>query len=485
MTPLNSLITFFLCSTACIAASRPNVIVILADDMGYGDVQALNPASKIPTPALDSLARDGATFLDAHTPSSVCTPTRYGLLTGRYCWRSRLKRGVLNGYGEPLMLPDRLNLGGFLKQHGYSTGIIGKWHLGLGFRKDGGKFDFTKPLTDGPHTRGFDESFIIPASLDFPPYVYIRNGTITKFPSLPQESIGFPRYLRNGERAPDLNPEDCLDDLLHEARAFVRRRAGDVQPFFLYFPLTAPHKPVWPHPRFVGKSGLGPYGDFVMQVDTLVGGLLETIDAAGIRENTLVIYTSDNGSFMRRTDDPEGADHLMDATQQQYYSGNHTANGPWRGTKADIWEAGHRVPFFVRWPARVQAGIRIQPTVCLTDIFMTIADVIGAERPMNVATDSYSFLPLLTGALRQPARPPVIHHSAAGMFAIRQGDWKLVLGDGSGGRQQPKGKPFQKPYHLSNLRRNPGESRNFVDAEPSIARELETVFEEIHQNERQ
>lgn len=482
---LTCLLGALLCASLASAESPPNVIVILADDMGFGDVQALNPASKIPTPALDSLARDGATFLDAHTPSSVCTPTRYGLLTGRYCWRTRLKKGVLNGYGAPLMAPDRMNLGGFLKQHGYATGIVGKWHLGLGFHKNGERFDFSKPLTDGPHSRGFDESFIIPASLDFPPYVYIRNGVITRFPSLTQEALGFPRYLRQGERSPDLNPENCLDDLLQEARGFVTRRAKEDPPFFLYFPLTAPHKPVWPHPRFVGRSGLGPYGDFVLQVDAIVGGLLEAVDAAGIRENTLVFYTSDNGSFMRRTDDPAGGDHLKDPGEQQYFSGNHTANGPWRGTKADIWDAGHHVPFFVRWPARVKAGLKIKNPVCLTDIFMTVADAIGAARPQHVATDSYSFLPLLNGTPNRFARPPVIHHSSGGMFAIRQGDWKLVLGNGSGGRENPKGKPFARPYHLSNLSRDPGERQNFIDREASLARELESAFEEIHQHERQ
>ncbi len=467
------------------AADHPNVVLILADDMGFGDVRALNPKSKIPTPGLDKLSREGATFLDAHTPSAVCTPTRYGLLTGRYCWRSRLKRGVLNGYGTPLMTPDRMNIAGFLKQHGYHTAMVGKWHLGLGFQKNAaGRFDFTKPVADGPHTRGFDYSFIIPASLDFPPYGYIRNGSFTQTPTLTQEARGFPAYLRKGERSPDLDPADCLDDLLRESIACVKERATKKQPFFLYFALTAPHKPVWPHARFVGKTKLGPYGDFVHQVDYTIGELIANLDKLGMRENTIVICTSDNGSFMYRENDSTQPDHLKDESVQKYHPSNHTANGPWRGTKADIWEAGHHVPFFVRWPARVKAGLRIIQPICLTDVFMTLADAIGENRPTGVATDSYSFLPLLDGKPEEYSRPPVIHHSSGGMFALRQGDWKLVLGNGSGGREKPKGKPFENPYHLFNLKRDRGEENNLIDGESSLARELESAFREIHDYER-
>lgn len=480
-------------------ADRPNVIVILADDMGYGDVRALNPKSKIPTPALDKLAREGASFTDAHTPSSVCTPTRYGLLAGRYCWRTRLKKGVLNGYSPPLIAPDRLLLSGLLKQNGYYTGIVGKWHLGLGFQKkrsdtpvpngrpvrhrDGSRFDFTKPLTDGPHSRGFDFSFIVPASLDFPPYVYIRNGKLTQLPSVAQEAIGFPAYLRKGERSPDLRPEDCLDDLLREAVSFVKRRADSKQPFFLYFPLTAPHKPVLPHKRFAGTTQAGPYGDFVKQVDYTVGELIRQVDLLGLKEKTLIVYTSDNGSFMYRLNERSEPDHVKDHSVQKFHPENHRANGPWRGTKADIWEAGHHVPFFVRWPGRVQAGLEIAQTVCLTDIYMTIADAISAGRPAGMALDSYSFLPLLDGAPMSYRRPPVIHHSSGGMFAIRQGDYKLVLGNGSGGREEPRGKPFQKPYHLFNMKNDPGETNNLIEAESTRADELEKAFQKIYDHE--
>lgn len=477
------LLTVATASTAIHADDRPNIIVILADDMGSGDVQALNPASTIPTPNLNRLAAEGMTFTDAHTPSSVCTPTRYGLLTGRYCWRTRLKSGVLNGYGEPLIEADRTTLAEFLKQQGYATGIVGKWHLGLGFAKDQDQFDFSKPVSDGPQTHGFDFSQIIPASLDFPPYLFIRNGKITEFPEITQAAQKFPAFLRKGERSPDFIMENVLDDLLQQSQQFISTRARSKQPFFLYFPLTAPHKPVLPHPRFRGSTALGPYGDFVHQVDDLVGGVLQTVDAAGIAEKTIIIYTSDNGSFMYRYDSDK-TDHVADETIQGYLATHHTANGPYRGTKADIWEAGHRVPFFVRWPARIKANSKCTETVCLTDLFATAAEISGGTLDSNTAPDSFSLLPLLTGNTWTTPRAPVIHHSVAGMFSIRSGDWKLVLGNGSGGREDPKGKPFQKPYQLYNLAQDVGETNDVIDAHPQIAQKLEQQFESIRESGR-
>jgi len=465
--------------------ARPNIVVILADDMGYGDVQALNPDSKIPTPNLDRLVSEGMTFTDAHTPSAVCTPTRYGLVTGRYCWRTRLKRGVLNGYGEPLIARDRVTVADFLKDQGYATGIVGKWHLGLGFAKKGdGSFDFSQPIDDGPHTHGFQFSHVIPASLDFPPYLFIRDGKPTEFPSLTQPAQKFPAFLRKGERSPDFVMEDVLDDLVAEATGFITRQAKQEQPFFLYFPLTAPHKPVLPHPRFRGTTDLGPYGDFVAQVDATVGGVLKAIDDAEIADDTLVIYTSDNGSFMYRYDN-DRKDHVDDETVQGYRAEHHRANGPFRGTKADIWEAGHHVPFFVRWPGHVQAGSKNDTTICLTDVFMTLADIINADDdvPADAAPDSHSFAALLAGQTPEQTRPPVIHHSVAGMFAIRDGKWKLVLGNGSGGRQQPKGKAFEKPYALFDMEADIAEQTNVIDRHPEVARRLEAACEELIENE--
>ncbi len=478
-----SVVFFFLATVA--SAKLPNIVVILADDMGYGDVGFLNPESTIPTPNLDALAKQGMAFLDAHTPSSVCTPTRYGLLTGRYSWRTRLKRGVLNGYGEPLLASDRETIGTFLGASGYQTAIVGKWHLGLGFAKSkSGEFDFNKPVSDGPHTHGFKESFIIPASLDFPPYVYIRNGEITAHPLVEQPALKFPRFMRKGERGPDLDPVEVLDDLVEQAADFIEKASNKSDPFLLYVPLTAPHKPVWPAERFQGKTNIGPYGDFIVHVDAAVGGVLSAIEKASITQDTLVLFTSDNGSYMYRLDGISDKDHTDDSSVQAYRSLNHTANYVYRGTKADIWEAGQRVPFVVRWPAQIKADSVQNTTVCLTDVFATLAEIAGRDLPMNVAEDSFSLLPLFRGGVWEKQRAPVIHHSSGGMFAIRDGRWKLIAGNGSGGREKPSGEPFGKPYQLFDLETDPSEKHNVYDSQPIVATRLEQELERIRSRGR-
>lgn len=464
--------------------AAPNIVVILADDMGYGDLQVLNPSSRIDTPHLNSLAAAGMKFTDAHTPSAVCTPTRYGLLTGRYCWRSRLKRGVLNGYSEPLIELDRPTIASVLAAKGYATGIVGKWHLGLGWTHmpDGKTIDFAGPVGHGPRELGFAESLVIPASLDFPPYVYIQDGKVTEQRTVAQAKQPFPEFLRAGPRARDLVMQDVLDHLAAQAGEFIRRRAEAETPFFLYVPLTAPHKPVLPHPRFRGKSKLGPYGDFIMQVDWTVGQIVKAIDDAGVRDNTLVVFTSDNGSFMYRLDGKDEADHVSDRTIQAYRADHHRSNDVFRGTKADIWEAGHRVPFLVRWPQRVQSDTTCTTTICLTDLLATIAQITTATIPPGAARDSHSFLDALDGKPYHRAEP-VIHHSAGGMFAIREGHWKLILGNGSGGRQAPKGQPFAKPFGLFNLANDLGENSNVIAEAAAVAKELEQAFAPIHANE--
>lgn len=474
------LVSSLLLAASLAAQSKPNIVFILADDMGYGDVQALNPSSKIPTPNLNRLASEGMTFLDAHTGSAVCTPTRYGLLTGRYSWRGKLKSGVLDGYGHPLIEQGRETIGSFLKKHGYYTGVVGKWHLGLGFvRKANDKdIDFTQPVSDGPHTRGFDFSFVIPASLDFPPYVFIRNGQITRNVTH-QSRVDFPGFLRAGPIGRDLNPENTLDDLAEEAIAYIHERAGRDQPFLLYFPLTAPHKPTLPHRRFRGATSLGLYGDFVVQVDDTVGRVLDALDAAGVADDTLLVYSSDNGSYMYRLN--AGApDHVTDPTIQSYAENHHTSNGAFRGTKADAFEAGHHVPFFARWPGRVRAGSKTDETICLTDFFATAADVIGASLPADAAEDSFSLLPLLTGNGAWK-RAPVIHHSANGTFAIRDGKWKLIASAGSGGREKPVGKPFEGRFQLYDLSEDIAESKNRIDQVPDVAQRLEAELTRLRE----
>ena len=291
-----------------------------------------------------------------------------------------------------------------------------------------------------------------------------------------QPAVKFPGFLRRGPRGRDLVMADCLDHLKQQAIAFLEQRAREPEtPFFLYFPLTAPHKPVLPHPRFRGRTTLGPYGDFIVQVDDTVGAILDAIDRNKLAGNTLVIYTSDNGSYMQRGDQDDARDHVDDETIQAFRADRHRSNLHLRGTKADIWEAGHRVPFFARWPGHIAPDSRNQTTICLTDLFATFAETIGKPLPENAAPDSYSFLGQLNGSDKPHRRPPVIHHSAAGMFAIRDGRWKLVLGNGSGGRQAPRGRPFIKPYFLSDLEADPSETNNLASKHPDIAVRLEAA----------
>ena len=467
------------------AARAPNIVIVLADDLGYGDVGYLNSQSQIPTPNLDTLAGQGMAFLDAHSPSAICTPTRYGLLTGRYAWRTRLTRGVLDGYAGPLIAPNRETLGSFLGATGYRTAVIGKWHLGLGFAKNAlGEFDFEEPIDDGPHTHGFHESYIIPGSLDFPPYVYIRDGEITGFPLGQQSGMEFPRYMRAGELASDFDPADVLDELIRQATGFIQRQASDGSPFLLYLPLTAPHKPVWPAQRFEGTTELGPYGDFIVQVDAAVGDVMSALDRAGVDDNTLLIVTSDNGSFMSRLDGLDDRDHTDDSTIQAYRAGNHTANHVYRGTKADIWEGGHRVPFFARWPGQIEPGSTREEVISLTDVFATVAEIVGKELPNNAAEDSFSLLPLLRGNPWARPRAAVTHHSIQGMFAIRDGRWKLVAGNGSGGREDPIGQPFERPYQLFDIASDPSEQSNVYDQHPAVAQRLERELERIRSWDR-
>jgi arylsulfatase A len=465
------------------AGDPPNLVFILADDMGYGDVQAYNPQSKIPTPNLNRLANEGMRFTDAHTPSAVCTPTRYGLLTGRYCWRSRLKRGVLNGYSDHLIQEDRLTLPRFLKGHGYHTGVVGKWHLGLDFHRltNHEDIDYTQPVQWGPNDFGFEYSYIIPASLDFPPYVYLENQQVTGLPDKRQPKQPFPAFLREGPIGSDFDMENCLDQLTSKAMSFLAKCSKSKNPFFLYMPLTAPHKPVLPHFRFQGRTTLGPYGDFIVQCDAIVGLILETLDQLDLRSNTMVVFTSDNGSFMRRINESSAEDHVDDEGVQAFRADRHTSNGPLRGTKADVWEAGHRVPFLVRFPGELKAGSECDQTICLTDYYATVAQLIDREIPPAAGEDSISFLPLLSAPEKNHRRPPVIHHSGGGMFAIRDGKWKLVLGSGSGGREQPKGKVFEKPFALFDLKADLSEKVNLIESYPEVAELLEGQFWRIHE----
>ena len=451
-------------------AKRPNIVYILADDLGWGDLQCYNRESKIRTPYADRLASQGMRFTDMHSPSAVCTPTRYGILTGRYCWRTRLKNGVLWGYDKNLIEQGRLTVPALLKSTGYATAGVGKWHLGLG---SADKVDYSKPHKPGPVDHGFDYYYGIPASLDMDPYVYIENDRTVEQPTANTPGQNEPRgvFWRPGPIAPGLKIEEVLPTLRDKAVGYLQQRAKTPdQPFFLYFPLTGPHTPWVPHPQYRGKSGAGIYGDFVMQCDDVLGSVLKTLDDTGLASNTIVIFTSDNGA------------HWTPEDKKKY---PHRANASWRGMKADIQEAGHRVPFLVRWPGVVKAGAVNNDPGCLTDLMATVAEITGKPLPRDAGEDSFSLLPALKGG--KGTRDTIVHHSVDGVFAIKQGEWKLIFGRGSGGFSQPKKievKPGEPAGELYNLARDPGETANLYLKHPDVVKRLTALMDRYKQEGR-
>jgi arylsulfatase A len=453
------------------AQAAPNIVVILCDDLGYGDVGCYYEGAKIPTPRMDRLAREGMRFTDAHSPSSVCTPTRYGVLTGRYCWRTRMKSGVGNGYSPALIEPGRDTIASLLKREkGYRTGGFGKWHLGLGTEE---KVDYGRAFRPSPLDFGFDEFFGIPASLDMPPYVFIDGHRAVEPPTSTIGDNGEVKrgpFWRGGPRAPSFVMDEVIPSIVKRAVAFVEREKG---PFFAYVPLPAPHTPWVPSKPFKGRSKAGLYGDFVEETDASIGMILDALERTGKAKNTLVIVTSDNGAPWEERDAKEALGHW--------------ANAEWRGQKADIQEAGHRVPFLVRWPGRVKPGMVSRQTICLTDLFATLADVNGIRLTDGMAEDSVSLLPEFDGRQRGPLREAVVHHSANGMFSIRQGDWKLILGRGSGGFTAPvkiEPKPGELPGELYNLKTDPHEDRNVYDANPQIVARLSALLKRYQDSGR-
>jgi len=455
-------------------APRPNIVLIYADDMGWGDIKAYNPDSRIPTPSLDALAADGIIFADAHSSSAVCTPSRYSLLTGRYSWRTSLKSGVLNGRSPLLIDTERETLADMLKHAGYNTMMIGKWHLGLGVDEP----NYAGSLSPGPNQLGFDYFFGIPASLDHEPYVLVENDRVTT--PLTGKTIarsgmrrgGGEGFWREGEIGEGFVHAEVLPTLARKAVEKIEEVASDDKPFFLYLPLTSPHTPWLPTEEFRGISGAGYYGDFVAQTDGVVGMVMQAIDVAGIAGDTIVIYSSDNGAHWK----PEDIE-----------SYGHRANGSWRGQKADIYEGGHRVPLIIRWPGRVLAGSSSDALVVLNDIMATIADIVDVELGDGTAPDSFDFSDvLLSSGSGEHNRPAVVHHSHRGRYAVRRGDWKLVEGLGSGGFSRPQDvdpEPGQIPYQLYNLAEDPAETTNVADDDPERVAELLAVLNQIRDAE--
>ena len=421
--------------------------------MGYGDVGCYNPGSKIPTPNMDRLAAEGIRFTDAHSPSAVCTPTRYGVLTGRDCWRSRLETQVLYGYEPPLIEPDRPTLPSLLKSAGYRTACIGKWHLGLGYtckpgqvidfraplpwpdatREDEEKIDFTAPLTGGPTELGFDYFFgTSGCSTAQPPYGFIENR---HFIDPPREYVErAPRTGRKGMSSPGWEHRDVDPVFADKAVEFIESRASDPEPFFLYLTPSAPHEPCLEEtvPEFAsGKSAAGPRGDLVWVVDWMVGRVLEALERAGKADTTMVVVTSDNGALAGDfvSEPGEGEEIVRDTgSTGGYRTYGHRSCGDYRGYKSHIWEGGHREPLIVRWPGRVAPGTVSDSLVCLTDFMATCADLTGSVIPEGAAEDSFSFLSDLLGTGPSECRRPfIVHHSVFGVFSLRKGRWKAIF----------------------------------------------------------
>jgi arylsulfatase A len=471
------------------ANERPNIVFILADDLGYGDVDSLNPLGKIKTPRLDEFASEGMVFTEAHSSSAVCTPSRYSILTGRYNWRSTLKSGVLGGFSKPLIEDGRLTVAELLRGKGYQTAYIGKWHLGLDWpRKDGeakeaeggdeesespeqnkaaAHIDFTKPIGRTPITLGFDEFFGISASLDMPPYTFIENDHVVAQPTIRNGYLTGRdgKRTRVGPQAPGFKAEEVLPTLTKRAVDYIdhaapRAKAGN--PFYLYVAFPTPHTPLAPSVEWLGKSHLNYYADYVMESDACIGEVLDALKRNGLAKNTLVVFTSDNGCSPA-ADFPYLLAHGHDPSDGR------------RGYKADIFDGGHRIPMIVRWPGRVARDSMNKDFVCLGDFMATCADLLGLKLPDTAGEDSISFLPPLLG--RGPGgRDVLVESSINGSFGIRQGQWKLALCPDSGGWSYPRpgrDKTDGWPrFQLFDVVADPAEKTNVLSEHPEIVQQL-------------
>ena len=479
----------------------PNIVFIMADDMGYGDVGCYNRDSKIPTPNMDKLAQEGIRFTDAHSPSAVCTPTRYGVLTGRYCWRSRLKHGVLYGYEPPLIERERLTVAGLLKDAGYHTACVGKWHLGLEFstvpgydfdfnvplpwsnaaRELEAHIDFTAPLTGGPVDIGFDYFYgNAGCPTCQPPYGFIENDTFVEIPSVYHDVPEF--TSRPGMMVPGWEHKDADPIIAQKAVEYIEGQADTDAPFFLYLTPSAPHEPCTAAvvPDFArGKSSAGPRGDLVWLVDWMVGAVMDALERTGKTEDTLIFVTSDNGALP--------GDRIQgDTGRMPYHLYDHKSCGDWRGYKAHIWEGGHREPLIARWPGVIAPNTETDALTCLTDLMATCAAIVGREVPDDAGQDSCNILPVLLGEeTAQPLRSAIVHHSSTGVFSIRHEGWKLILGtQGSGGWPPPRdgGPNPDTPGQLYQIYDDPAETKNVWDTYPEIVERLTGLLEKFEKD---
>lgn len=449
------------------SAKPPHIVIILVDDMGYGDPACFNPASRIATPHIDGLARDGMRFTDAHAPGPLCHMSRYGLMTGEYPFRIDVTRWNR----EPLIRPGQSTIATLAKAQGYHTAMVGKWHVG--FREQG----YDKPLPGGPVDCGFDSFFGMRASTDIPPYFYIRGDRAVLPPSDHIEANNTEGWFRNqgafwraGGIAPDLKLEEVLPRFTDEALQVIARHKK-AEPLLLHLAYPAPHTPWLPSEAFMGKSGAGLYGDFIMMVDAQIGRVLAGLRKAGMDEETLVLFSSDNGPCW------------YDADVERF---GHDAMGVLRGMKGDAWEAGHRMPFIARWPGKVKAGSTSDHTICFTDFLATFAAIMGTELPADAGPDSFSFLPVLTGepAAEQLVRAPFVMRAGSlpSMYLIRSGAWKLITELGSGGFSKPKRikpEPGGPTGQLYNLADDPGETKNLYARFPERVQKMKLELQRI------
>ena len=482
-----------LCANSLVAeTTRPNIVFILADDLGYGDVHCLNPErGKIATPCLDKLASEGMTLTDAQSTSAVCSPSRYSLLSGRYNWRSRLQQNVLPVYAKSLIARDRLTVARLLKHQGYETAGFGKWHLGWNWPKQGGNIDFTQPIKDGPTAIGFDYYFGVDGP-NGPPYCFIENDHTVGIPSvpLPEKLLGNNLASKPGLAVPGWKLEDILPTITGRACDYIAARAKTGKPFFVYYAVPAPHTPIAPTKEWQGKSGLGTYGDYVMETDWAIGQVLAALDKSGAGSNTLVLVSSDNGvapyvgvgpeqlkqleakGFNPQQEEKGGFKHYKELEAMGHFS-----SAEFRGHKSDIWEGGHRVPTFVRWPGKVQPGCTNNELVSLVDFMTTCADILQVKLPPNAGEDSVSILPVLFGKTTQPVHEAVVFHSINGSFAIQQGNWKLELCSGSGGWGEPRSSRTLPPVQLYDLNKDVSERTNEEASHPEVVARLTKLLE--------
>lgn len=489
---------------------RPNIVFFFVDDMGYGDASCFNPNGRIKTSNIDRLAAEGMKFTDAHSSSSVCSPSRYSVLTGRYNWRSTLQKGIVGLYGDLLIRPEIMTVPGFLKKQGYHTGCIGKWHLGQSWDFEVTKDDFmpgtpswasgsgdedcgkeleptgaqlaiwresfSRPVKGGPTKCGFDYYFGVDVP-NWPPYCFIENQRTVGVPSefLPKRLLAKNLASHCGPSMPYWNFEQLLPTWARKADEYISERAAEGRPFFLYLPMTSPHTPLAVNKDFIGKSGLNNlYADLVIETDDVFGRVLKALEDNGVADNTLVIFASDNGcaDYIGCREDGRGS--CEKALEPQ----GHFPSGPFRGYKSDAWDGGHRIPCVARWPGVIEAGSECGQLVCLSDLMATCAEILGEDLPDDAGVDSVSMMPLFENP-GKPVRDHVIHHSISGKFAIRDGRWKLVLCPGSGGWTVPDrkaaadGLPLVQLYDMVS---DPGEMNNLQGQERWRVKEMLTLL---------